>query len=307
MPNPLPQGCGVALVTPFDATGQLDWGALRRLVDHVIAGGIDFIVVLGTTGEASSLSTAEAAEVLRLVHDFTDQRVPLIAGPFGGSSTQHVLELFDRYADELSLPGYVTVMASVPSYVKPSQPGMYQHFLAVVERSPLPVLLYNVPGRTGAHMTPTTTLKLARASERFIGIKDASARMVEGMQLLRDRPSHFRVYSGDDPTALPLMACGADGVISVVANGYPSLFTEMTRATLSGKLVTARRLNRHFIDVHPWLYADGNPAGIKAVLAQLDLCDKRVRLPLVDVSDEVRDALIQQVLMLEAARAPGLV
>lgn len=302
----LPEGCGVALVTPFHADGSQDLPALRHMVDYVIDGGVDFIVALGTTGESVSQSREECFVVMQTIHDQTAGRVPLVAGPFGGNGTQSVIDRMEAYAHILALPGYVAIMSSVPSYVKPSQEGIYQHFMALAEASPLPILLYNVPSRTGVNMTAETTVRLAKASPKFIGVKEASGDMNQGIELLRDCPPSFSIYSGDDPTALPLIAAGARGIISVVANAYPRMFGEMSRAAVNGNLKKARRLNMPFIDVHPLLYVDGNPAGIKAVLHQLGHCGDTVRLPLVKVSEDTRQSLAVEVLKLEAERVPGL-
>ena len=301
----LPRGCGVALVTPFDAAGRLDAEALARMVEHVVGGGAAFVVVLGTTGEAVSQSREECLAVLRRVRRLVAGRVPLVAGPFGANSTASLTERFAAYAE--ALEGYAAVMSSVPSYVKPNQEGIYRHFMALAEVAPLPILLYNVPGRTGVHMTAATTVRLARASDRFCGVKEASGNLVEGQRILRDRPRRdFLVYSGDDPTAMALCACGADGAISVVGNAYPALFGEAIDGALEGRLAAARRANDALLDVHPLLYVDGNPAGIKAVLARLGLCGPAVRLPLAEVSEATEAALGRAVLQLEAARAPAL-
>ncbi|MFK8058086.1 MAG: 4-hydroxy-tetrahydrodipicolinate synthase [Saprospiraceae bacterium] len=302
----LPEGCGVALVTPFQSDGTQDLPALRHMVEHVLAGGVDFIVVLGTTGEAAAQTTEEHFQVLQTIHDQVNGRVPLVAGPFGGSGTQSVIDRMVAYADILALPGYVALMSAVPSYVKPSQEGLYQHFMALAEASPLPILLYNVPGRTGVNMTAETTVRLAKSSTKFIGVKEASGDMSQGVELLRDSPQNFSIYSGDDPTAMTLIAAGARGIISVVANAYPRMFSEMSRAAVNGNLNKARRFNAPFIDVHPLLYVDGNPSGIKAVLDQLGHCSDTVRLPLVAVSEDTRQSLALEVLKLEAARVPGL-
>lgn len=301
----LPAGCGVAIVTPFDAAGHLDVPALARLVEHVIGGGCSFLVVLGTTGEAVSQSRAECLDVLRRVRTLAAGRVPLVAGPFGANSTATLTERLAAYAP--ALDGYAAVMSSVPSYVKPSQEGIYRHFLAVAEASPLPVLLYNVPGRTGVHMTAATTVRLARASDKFCGVKEASGNLQEGFRILRDRPRRsFHVYSGDDPTAMALCACGADGAISVVANAYPRLFSDVIDGALAGRTAAVTRFNDALLDLHPLLYVESNPAGIKAVLEQLGLCDARVRLPLAEVSEATRAALDAAVLQIEGVRSPAL-
>ncbi len=302
----LPEGCGVALVTPFHADGRQDLVGLRNMVEHVLQGGVDFIVVLGTTGEPITQTREECFEVMRTVHDQVNGRVPLVAGPFGGNSTQGLIDRLDAYAEILALPGYVSIMSSVPSYVKPSQEGIYQHFMALAHASPLPILLYNVPSRSGVNMTAETTVRLAKASSKFIGVKEASGDLNQGLELLRDCPPSFSIYSGDDPTAMALITSGARGIISVVANAYPRLFGEMSRAALNGNLKKARRYNAPFIDVHPLLYVDGNPAGIKAVLQQLGHCSDAVRLPLVPVSEKTRQNLVLEVLKLEVERVPGL-
>ena len=299
-------GCGVALVTPFTDDGALDRDALARMVEHVIAGGVDFVVALGTTGEAVSQSREECIAVMHLIHDLVDGRLPLVAGPFGANTTAGLLERLRDYKPVLERPGYVTIMSSVPSYVKPNQQGLYRHFLTVADASPLPVLLYNVPGRTGVHMKATTTVALGREAGNIMGIKEASGDMAEGALLLRDRPAGFSVFSGDDPTALPLMSLGAEGVISVVANAYPRTFSEMTARALAGDYAAARRGHSRLLDLHPLLYRDGNPSGIKAVLAQLGLCGDHVRLPLATVTDDTRAGIVREVLRIAAAEAPAL-
>ena len=306
MADALPGGCGVALVTPFDDDGQLDREALARLVEHVIDGGCDFVVALGTTGEAVGQTREECIGVMHEVHNLVAGRVPLVAGPFGANTTAGLLERLRDYRSVLELPGYVTIMSSVPSYVKPNQQGIYRHFLTVAEASPLPVLLYNVPGRTGVHMKATTTVALARAAANIMGIKEASGDLVEGALLLRERPAGFQVFSGDDPTALPLMSLGAEGVVSVVANAYPDVFSEMTHGALAGDYPAARRAHNLLLDLHPLLYRDGNPSGIKAVLSQLGLCGDHVRLPIAGVTAETAEALRATVLRIETERSPAI-
>ena len=299
-------GCGVALVTPFLDDGQLDRDALARMVEHVIDGGCDFVVALGTTGEAVGQSRRECIEVMHLIHELVGERVPLVAGPFGANTTAGLVERLRDYKSVLDLPGYVTVMSSVPSYVKPNQRGIYQHFLTVAEASPLPVLLYNVPGRTGVHMTAATTVALARDAANIMGVKEASGDLAEGALLLRDRPAGFSVFSGDDPTALPLMSLGAEGVISVVANAYPDVFSGMTAQALAGDFRKARRGHNLLLDLHPLLYRDGNPSGIKAVLAHLGLCGEHVRLPIAGVTEATAAGIRDVVLRIESERSPAL-
>ncbi len=272
-------GTGVALATPF-RNHAVDYEALARLIEHVIEGGVDFIVSLGTTGEAITLSREECREVF----DFTIQQVagrkPLVAGLFGSNYTAKLVEALKTY----DLEGFDAIMSSSPAYNKPPQEGIFRHYMAVQEVSPLPIIIYNVPGRTASNVTPETIIRLANASDKFIAVKEASGNLVQAMQIIKNRPEGFLVLSGDDPTALPLISCGGDGVISVIANLYPERFSSMIRAGLQGDFAKAARLQLDLLDVHPWLYVEGNPAGVKAGLEIRGLCSSEVRLPLAPLS-----------------------
>jgi len=275
------RGTGVALITPL-RQGKVDFTALERVIEHVIAGGVDFVVSLGTTGEAITLSPAECREVFDFTIRQVNERVPIVAGLFGNNYTHRLVEGVKNY----NLEGFAAIMSSSPAYNKPPQEGIFQHYMALEKVSPLPIIIYNVPGRTGSNIEPRTVLRLAQASDKFIAVKEASGDLVQGMQILKHRPDNFLVLSGDDPTALPLTACGGDGVISVVANLYPGHWSAMMRAALNGDQKTAARINLQLLEVHPWLYADCNPSGVKAGLEILGLCSKEVRIPLTPQSPE---------------------
>lgn len=289
-------GTGVAIVTPFQ--GQtIDYSALGRQIDYVINGGVDYIVSLGTTGEAVTLSKEEC----RAVFDFTIEkvkgRVPLVAGLFGSNYTEKLVAAIEEY----DFTGFDAIMSSSPAYNKPPQEGIYQHYMAIERVSPLPIIIYNVPGRTGSNVEPETILRLAHASKKFVAIKDASGDLTQGMKIIKERPEEFLVLSGDDPTALSLMANGGDGVISVIANAFPEHFSSMTRAALNGDFKTAAKLNLDLLDLHHWLYLEGNPTGVKAALEMKGLCTRDVRIPLVPLSQASYEALAA-----ELAKVPEL-
>ena len=277
------RGTGVAVVTPFDG-GKVDYVTLGRMIEHLLAGGVDYIVSLGSTGEAIALTREECREVLRFMVRQVNGRVPLVAGLFGANSTAHLLERLRAYTTELE--GFDAIMSSTPSYVKPTQEGVFQHYMAVAEKTPLPIILYNVPARTASNLTAATALRLASVSEKFIAIKEASGNLQQVQQLIKNRPAHFLVLSGDDPLTLAMLGCGADGAISVIANAFPKIFSNMVRAALRNNFEEARHLHYQLFDLHPLLYVEGNPAGIKAVLATMGLCKNELRLPLVPVSSD---------------------
>jgi 4-hydroxy-tetrahydrodipicolinate synthase len=274
------RGTGVAIITPFKADGAIDWAALERVISHVTqANGVDYIVSLGTTGEAITLSTAECKEVFNFTKKTVNGKVPLVAGLFGSNNTATGIERFKNYAAELE--GFDAVLSSSPSYNKPSQEGIFQHYMALEKATPVPIIIYNVPSRTGSNVSAKTTIRLAEASEKFIATKEASGNLVQCMEIIKHRPADFLVLSGDDPITLPLIGAGGDGVISVIANAFPVEFSQMVRHALNGNYEEARRLNNLTIEVHPWLYVENNPCGIKAALHQLGLIENAVRLPLV--------------------------
>ena len=274
-------GTGVALVTPF-RRGKVDYVALARVVEHVIAGGVDFLVVLGTTGEAAMLSEKEEQEVLQFIIKTNAGRLPLVIGHFGGNNTAQLVAKLQQY----DYQGVDAIMAASPAYVKPTQEGIFQHYMQLAAASPLPIIIYNVPGRTASNIEAKTILRLAETSDKFVAVKEASGDMTQGAQIIKNCPEHFAILSGDDPTALSLMACGADGGISVIANALPTLFSDLIRATLNNDWHTARQIHLDLLDIHPLLYVEGNPVGVKGALKILKICRKEVRLPLVSISDE---------------------
>lgn len=275
-------GTGVALITPFTAAGAIDWAALENSIEHVIAGGVEYIVSLGTTGEAITLSGDECRAVFEFTKLKNNGRVPLVAGLFGSNNTQTVLERFRAY----NLDGFDAILSSSPAYNKPSQEGIYQHYMKMGEVAPLPVIIYNVPSRTGSNVNAATIARIANGNECFFAVKEASGNMVQGAEILKAAPKNFLLLSGDDPTALPLIGLGGHGVISVIANAYPRAFSDMIRAGLQHDFAEARRLNLALLDVHHWLYVENNPCGVKAAMDILGVCQKYVRLPLVPQSDE---------------------
>jgi 4-hydroxy-tetrahydrodipicolinate synthase len=283
-------GTGVALVTPFKKR-KIDWEGLERVIEHVIAGGVEYIVSLGTTGEAITLSTPECRQVFDFTKKIVNRRIPIVAGLFGGNSTEVVKERLKNY----NIEGFDAVLSSSPSYNKPTQEGIFQHYMAMAKVTPLPIIIYNVPSRTASNVSAETTLRLAEASDKFVAVKEASGDMSQCMKICKYAPPHFAVLSGDDPITMPLIACGAQGVISVIANAFPAQFSEMTRAALRSDYETALRLHNLTLDVHKWLYVEGNPVGIKGAMEILGLCSKEVRLPLVGASDSLMKTLKKEV------------
>lgn len=284
-----PTGTGVALVTPF-SNGQIDFEALTRIIDHVIDGGVEYVVSLGTTGEATSLSEEEQSAVIRHTVQVVAGRVPIAAGHFGGNNTAQVCEKLRSF----DATGISAILSSSPAYVKPSQEGIYQHYMALAEASPLPLIIYNVPGRTASNISAATLVRLAKASSKFIGVKDASADLVQGSVIARDAPSGFTLISGDDPTALAAVEIGCKGVISVIANVFPRAFSDMMRLAAQGKREEAAALHYKLLDLHHWLYIEGNPVGIKEAMAHKGLCQAELRLPLVRMSEGNRKQLQAQ-------------
>ncbi|NRB53808.1 MAG: 4-hydroxy-tetrahydrodipicolinate synthase [Saprospiraceae bacterium] len=280
------RGTGVALVTPFK-NKAIDYDTLGQIIDFVIDGGVDYIVSLGTTGEAITLSSEECLEVLRFTVKHTQKRVPVVAGYFGSNYTERLVNKISTYDFE----GIAAIMSSSPAYSKPTQEGIYRHYMAMAEVCPVPIIIYNVPGRTSSKISAETILRLAHSSEKFIGVKEASGDVEQAMQIMKNRPDNFLVISGDDPLTLPLISVGGDGAISVIANAYPQQFSSMIRAGLEGDWATAQQLNFDLLDVHPWLYIEGNPVGVKAAMEIRGLCSKEVRIPLVELSGDNYDHL----------------
>lgn len=267
---------GVALVTPFKKDKSVDFDALRRMVEYVIEGQSDYIVVLGTTGETPALFPEEKAEIKRTIIETNAGRVPLILG-VGGNNTQAVVNEL-RTED---FTGFSAILSVVPYYNKPSQEGIYHHYEAISNASPLPVILYNVPGRTGVNMTASTTLSLARDFENIIGIKEASGNFLQIEEIIKNKPDRFDVISGDDSITYPLMTLGAVGVISVIGNAFPMEFGRMVRLCLEGNFQKAMPIHFRFNELFNLLFVDGNPAGVKCTLNALGLIENELRLPLV--------------------------
>jgi 4-hydroxy-tetrahydrodipicolinate synthase len=274
------RGTGVALVTPFKASGEIDFGSLEKIVEHVTKGGVEYLVILGTTGETVTLSKKEKKSVFDFIKEKNRGRLPLVAG-IGGSNTQEILETIS----EFDFKGISAVLSVSPYYNKPNQQGIYLHYKAIADACPVPVILYNVPGRTGSNMTAETTLRLAK-EKNIIGMKEASGNFEQCMEIIKNKPADFLVISGDDAITLPLLSCGMDGVISVIANAYPSDFSEMVRLGLKGDFEKARKLHYRLLDLSKIIFTDGSPGGIKAFLEIMKLCENVVRLPLAVVGEE---------------------
>jgi len=272
-------GTGVALVTPFHKQGTIDFGSLEQLIEHTIKNGVDYLVVLGTTGEAATLSKDEKNALVEFVKDVVNKRVSLVKG-IGGYNTQEVVDNL-RSCD---LDGIDAILSVTPYYNKPSQRGLYLHYKHVTSASPLPIILYNVPGRTSVNMHAETTLSLANEFSNIIGIKEASGNFSQIMEIINNRPDGFLVISGDDALTLPLIAAGADGVISVVANAYPKAFSDMVRLALDGKFAEARKIHYKLLPFTESLFADGSPGGVKAALEYMKLVPNNLRLPVVKVN-----------------------
>lgn len=277
------RGLGVALITPFRApNGPIDHAALERVIEHQITGGIDYLVVMGTTGESVTLEAEEKKQLLAQCIEIVRNRVPVVLG-LGGNHTSEVL----RTLDSFDLTGVDAILSVSPYYNKPTQEGIYQHYRALAQVSLVPIILYNVPGRTSSNITAETTLRLARDFRNIIGIKEASGNLDQIATIIKHRPKDFLVISGDDGLTLPIIALGGDGVISVIGNALPTEFSRLVEAAIAGDLVTARREHFRLLELMTALFLDGNPGGIKEALRIIGLCQAHLRLPLVPVSEPV--------------------
>lgn len=273
------RGTGVALVTPFQQDGSVDYAALDKLIDFVLAGGVEYLVTLGTTGETPTLDKEEKKAVANFTFDKVAGKVPVVIG-IGGNNTKELLHDLESFPVERA----VAVLSASPYYNKPSQEGLFEHYKALAAASAMPLILYNVPGRTGRNLNASTTIRLAKEVPNIAGIKEASGDMTQCMQILRDKPEGFLVVSGDDNLVLPQIACGMDGVISVAANCFPKDFSNMTRAALAGDYATARSLHYKLLQGYDLLFAENNPAGVKAFLAELNIIQNVLRLPCTPLS-----------------------
>jgi 4-hydroxy-tetrahydrodipicolinate synthase len=279
-------GLGVAITTPFK-NGKVDFHNLERLLHHKIDNGVDYIVALGSTGEGNLLSEKEQKEILKFVVEQVDKRVPVVAGNLSDIYTSDVI---DKIA-EFDLTGLDSLMISAPSYVKPPQEGMYQHFMAIAEESPLPIIIYNVPGRTRSNLEWQTSTRLAKDSDVFIGLKEAAGDLIQTIHITKNKPKDFFVASGDDELALAMMANGVEGLISVIGNAYPAETKQMIDRALKDNYKEAVKYQHELFSIYHWIYNEGNPAGIKAACELLGFGSKEVRLPLMPLSQVSYDQL----------------
>lgn len=283
-------GLGIALITPFNEDESVDYERLGRLVEYQLQNNADYLVVLGTTGETPTLSEEEKTEIVDFVVSKVRGRVPIVLG-VGGNNTAAIVK---RLQTE-SFVGIDAILSVVPYYNKPSQEGIYQHYSAIAKASKLPIILYNVPGRTGVNMSVETTIRLAREFDNIIAIKEACGNMDQINDIIKRKPKEFMVLSGDDGIAYPLITMGAQGVISVIGNAFPKEFGRMIRLSLQGEYESAREIHQKFTDLFDLLFVDGNPAGVKCMLSLMGYIDNRLRLPLVptrmDTYEKIRDVL----------------
>lgn len=282
------RGTGVAIVTPFHKDGNIDFKSFEKLIDYQIGNGADFLVFMGTTGESVTLNYDEQQAIIRLAVELVNDRKPIVVG-IGGNNTRAVVNAI-RSSD---LEGVDAVMSVSPYYNKPQQKGICQHFKAIAAASPLPVIIYNVPSRTGSNINAETTLELAHAVPNIFAIKEASRDMVQCARIIKDKPEDFLVISGDDVTAVPFLALGGDGVISVIANALTSDFSQMVQYCLDGQFDKARVLSFKLLEITEAIYSEGSPTGIKALLSAMGLCQNEVRLPLVRASKQLQTQLVQ--------------
>jgi 4-hydroxy-tetrahydrodipicolinate synthase len=280
------KGTGVALVTPFNEDKSVDYKGLENLLNHVIDGGIDYLVLMGTTGESVTLSKGEKVAVVDFCKKINNSRIPVVLG-IGGNNTMQVVEDIKS----ANLDGIDAILSVSPAYNKPSQEGIYQHYKMISGNCPLPIIVYNVPGRTASNISAETTVRLANDFENIVAVKEASGDMDQIMKIIKNKPSDFVVLSGDDGLTLPMIHMGAEGVISVIGQSHPKEFSDMVSFGLSGNQEIANQLHNKLYDFYVPLYAEGNPVGIKACLELLGICKSQVRLPLVEASDTIKNEL----------------
>ena len=274
------RGTGVALVTPFHADGSIDYAAYKKLIHFVIDKGCQYLVVLGTTGEAPVLTKEEKVQLIQIAYEETNGITPVVVG-IGGNNTASLIEDLKTFP----LDGAAAVLSASPYYSKPSQEGIFQHYKALAAASPKPIMLYNVPGRTGRGISAETVIRIANDIPNVMGIKEASGDMLHCMQILRDKPDPFMIISGDDALAMAQIACGMEGVISVAANTFPSEFSKMINFSLNGDFASAKKINDQLLPAYELMFCENNPAGIKAFLAEQNIIQNYLRLPLVPLSE----------------------
>jgi 4-hydroxy-tetrahydrodipicolinate synthase len=276
------RGTGVAIVTPFKNDNSIDFSAVGRVVNHVINGGVNYIVAMGTTGESVTLTKDEKKAFICYIQEVIDNRVPLVVG-IGGNNTQEIINCVRN----MNLSGVDAILSVAPYYNKPNQRGLFQHFKAISTWCPIPVIIYNVPGRTGSNITAETCLQLAHECENIVAVKEASGNLEQIMKIIKGKPESFSVLSGDDMITLPVIAAGGSGVISVLANAFPAQWTEMVNHCLKSNYKSAREIQFRFLEMIELLFVEGNPSGVKAMLNVMGLCQNTLRLPLVTVSKPI--------------------
>jgi 4-hydroxy-tetrahydrodipicolinate synthase len=280
------RGTGVALVTPFKSNFEIDYDALGKVIDFVITGGVEYVITLGTTGETPTLSKDEKIALVNFTYEYVDERVPVVVG-IGGNNTSEVIKDIEKYPLEKA----TAILSASPNYSKPSQEGLFQHYKAIGAATVKPIIVYNVPSRTGRNITASTTIRLAKEIENIAGIKEASGDMDQCMHILRDRPESFLVVSGDDVLAMPQIACGMDGVISVAANSFPKQFSQMVRLALKNDFQNAKNVNDGLIEGYEYLFGENNPAGVKAALSDLGIIENYLRLPVTPLGKDLHTKL----------------
>jgi 4-hydroxy-tetrahydrodipicolinate synthase len=280
------RGTGVALITPFKSNFEIDYDALSKVIDFIITGGVEYVVTLGTTGETPTLSKEEKIDLVNFTFKYVDDRVPVVVG-IGGNNTNEVIKDIEKYPLEKA----AAILSVSPNYSRPSQEGLFQHYKAIASTTVKPIIVYNVPSRTGRNITASTTIRMAKEIENIAGIKEASGDMDQCMHILRDRPESFLVVSGDDVLAMPQVACGMDGVISVAANSFPKQFSEMVRLALKNDFQNAKDLNDQLIEGYEYLFGENNPAGVKAALSELGIIENYLRLPVAPLGKDLHTKL----------------
>lgn len=278
------QGAGVALVTPFNTDGTIDFETLGNLIEFQIKEGMNYLVSLGTTGETATLSSEEKKQVWNFTSEKVNGRIPLVAG-IGGNNT---IEIVQQVKD-FDISGYCAILSVSPYYNKPTQEGIYQHYKAIAEASKLPIILYNVPGRTGSNMSPATTIRLAKDFKNIVATKEASGSFAQFSEILRDKPEGFLLISGDDPVTLPMIALGASGIISVIGNAYPNEVSTLTKLALEGDYISARKYHNSLLAITELCFVESNPSGIKYILQQRGYGKDNVRLPLVPITSALQE------------------
>lgn len=278
------RGTGVALVTPFKKNYDVDYDGLKEMINYVINGKVEFVVALGTTAETPTLQSAEKTDIIKYTYDIVKKRVPVVVG-IGGNNTHEIIHELETYP----LDSAVAVLSTSPYYNKPSQEGIYQHYKALAKASPKPILIYNVPGRSAKNVDAATIIRLANEVENIGGIKEAGGDFAQCIKVLRDAPKDFLVVSGDDALAMPQIACGMQGVISVAANAFPKEFSDMVRASLKLDFKKAKSINDKLVEAYELMFVENNPAGIKDFLTEKGLIKNYLRLPLVPLSKKYQD------------------